>query len=78
MGGLRPSSYTSLLPSGGAFSGQMQEFRYGLDVPVGISDVDMPQVRGEFGQFAIHVKARPIPFDHFSRGEGVPLMPISA
>jgi hypothetical protein len=46
-----------------AFGGKLEEFRYRLDIPVGVPDINMAQVGGELRKFPPHVEACPVPFD---------------
>jgi hypothetical protein len=50
----------------------LKEFRDGLDIPIGVGDVDVPEVGGEFWEFALHVASLAIPSDECTRGKPVP------
>ena len=41
----------------------MEEFRNGLDIPVGVTDIDVAEVGRELRQFPPHVETRAIPAD---------------
>ena len=53
------------------FGREGQQFGNGLDIPVGMSDIHVAQIRGKFGQFPSHVEARPIPLNEPPRCEAV-------
>ena len=54
-----------------AFGGKLEEFRNGLDIPIGVPDINMAQVSGKLRQFAPHIEARPVPFDEPTSRETV-------
>jgi hypothetical protein len=49
-----------------------------LDIPIGESDIDVPEIRGQLWQFARDVESGAIPFDESPSRKTVPLMPITA
>ena len=53
---------TALTPAK-AFGGQLQELGNRFDVPVGVIDIYMTKIGGEFRQFLPHVEAIAVPFD---------------
>jgi hypothetical protein len=54
-----------------AFGGKLEEFRNGLDIPIGVPDINMAQISGKLRQFPPHIEARPVPFDEPTSRETV-------
>src|SRR6266850_7563451 len=65
------SSVTSRRTSAEPVRSQLEEFRYCLEIPVAVTDIDMPKVCSELRQFLPHVKTCTIPFHKPTRCEAV-------
>ena len=45
---------------------QLKQFGHGLQIPVGLVDVDMSEIGGKFGKFAFDIESRAVPVDQRS------------
>ena len=45
------------------FGSELKKFRNGLDIPVGVADIDMAKAGCEFRHFPPHVETGTVPFD---------------
>jgi len=62
---------TSALTPAKAFGGKLEEFRNGLDIPVGVTDIDVAQIGGKLRQLPPHVEACSVPLNKPTSREAV-------